>query len=29
VDHGATFYFSLPVKARNQLQIPEVIGVNA
>jgi signal transduction histidine kinase len=29
VDQGATFYFSLPAKARNQLQIPEVIGVSA
>ena len=29
VDQGATFYLSLPVKARNQLQTPEVIGVNA
>jgi signal transduction histidine kinase len=29
VDQGATFYFSLPAKAKNQLQIPDVIGVSA
>jgi signal transduction histidine kinase len=29
VGQGATFYFSLPAKAKKQLQIPEVIGVSA
>ncbi len=29
VDQGATFYFSLPAKAKNENHIPEVIGVSA
>jgi signal transduction histidine kinase len=29
VNQGATFYFSLPMKAKSQRQIPQLIGANA